>query len=78
MDSGIEYDHISSPPSTSSSTIFNQALINNNKKLLFPSISSNSSQNESTLTHRVHSLKTKPMSSDNMHKSDVANSYWDR
>ncbi|CAF4736425.1 unnamed protein product [Rotaria socialis] len=78
MDSGIEYDHISSPPSTSSSTIFNQAHINNNKKLLFPSISADSSQNESTLTHRVHSLKTKSMSSDNMHKSDATNSYWDR
>lgn len=73
MDSGIEYDHLSSPPSTSSSTIFNQKPINKDETLLFPSVSLNSNQNESTLIRRLSASKTKTT------KPNIAtNSYWDR
>ncbi|CAF4268512.1 unnamed protein product, partial [Rotaria sp. Silwood2] len=76
VDSGIEYDHISLPPSTSSSTIFNQQTIDNNKKLLSPSIKTNSNLNDSTLIQRSHKIKS--INKDNRKLNTLRNSYWNR
>ncbi|CAF4008912.1 unnamed protein product [Rotaria sordida] len=72
VDSGIEYDHISLPPSTSSSTIFNQQIIDNNKKnLLLPSIKTNSNVNDSTFIQRYNKIKT--INKDNNYNNDNKN-----
>ncbi|CAF1273357.1 unnamed protein product [Rotaria sp. Silwood1] len=77
VDSGIEYDHISLPPSTSSSTIFNQQTIDNNKKLIFPLIKPNINLNDDSI-HIQRSSKTKTINKDNIKLNTLTDSYWNR
>jgi len=82
VDSGIEYDRTSPPPSSSSSTIFNQKTLD--KKPLFPPVTSTEIYDESsqpTLISRIQSTKTRTRTQDNNNNIRVenrTNSYWNR
>lgn len=81
MDSGIEYDQISQPNSSSSSTIFTQRTHNNNKCLI-PPITTNAIVDEisqSTLIHRPHSNKSRTIIENHRTESHLSqSSYWTR
>lgn len=88
VDSGIEYDQLSPPPSTSSSTIFNQKAFNNannnrnkNKHLLFPSATKTSmvdDTSQSTLVQRLQSPMTKTITKNKTPLKTLTTSYWNR
>lgn len=81
VDSGIEYDRTSLPPSSSSSTIYTHQTINDNSKLLFPPTSILDDTSQSTLLHRLQA--TKPMliedkSTKTVTPSPTRTSVWNR
>ncbi|CAF1061378.1 unnamed protein product [Adineta ricciae] len=84
VDSGIEYDRTSLPPSSSSSTIYTHQTLNNNSKLLFPPVSTTSildDTSQSTLLHRLQSTKPSFMedkSTKTVTSSPTRSSVWNR
>jgi len=81
VDSGIEYDRTSPPPSSSSSTIFNQRILNENPKLLFPPVTTKSAfdgTSSSTLVRRLHSTKTAVAHTTMNDTNELKTSYWKR
>ncbi|CAF1547653.1 unnamed protein product [Adineta ricciae] len=84
VDSGIEYDRTSLPPSSSSSTIYTHQTVNDNSKLLFPPVSTTSildDTSQSTLLHRLQSTKPTLMedkSAKTVTSSPTRSSVWNR
>ncbi|UJR37883.1 hypothetical protein I4U23_030573 [Adineta vaga] len=80
IDSGIEYDRTSLPASSSSSTIYTHQTLNDNSKLLFPPVSTDSiidETSQSRLLHRLNSAKS-PTNETKATKILPRTSYWDR
>ena len=84
VDSGIEYDRTSLPPSSSSSTIYTHQTLNDNSKHLFPPVSTTSildDTSQSTLLHRLQSTKPTLMedkATKTVTSSPTRSSVWNR